>query len=292
MLPFRPVTGRHDEAMEVRENVRLLCTVRGCGDELRRDGGTLVCPQGHVFDVARSGYVNLLQVQDRRSSVPGDSKESVAARRRLQDAGFGAQLQKQLLELAEEIAPPPGSGALDVGCGEGTFLAAVAERFGLAGFGVDISTFAIDAAAKRHRGPTWVVANADRGLPFADGSFRLVLTIAGRRNPPEIRRVLANEGRLIAAVPAEDDLAELRAALHGNAIIVDRLGPLLKALDGRFRLEKRRVVRHVDRLSAAMLLDILAATYRGARRSQKDAIGALESMDVTSSWTLACFRPV
>ena len=32
---------------------------------------TQVCPRGHAFDVARSGYVNLLQPQDRRS--PGQS---------------------------------------------------------------------------------------------------------------------------------------------------------------------------------------------------------------------------
>jgi 23S rRNA (guanine745-N1)-methyltransferase len=277
--------------MEVRESVRLLCTVRGCAGELRREKGLFLCPQSHAFDVARSGYVNLLQVQDRHSQTPGDSKEAVVARRRLLDAGFGKPLSDPLIEMIAGIAPPEGSAALDVGCGEGTFLAAIADRFRLEGWGVDISTPAIEAAAKRHGRVRWIVANADRGLPFGDGSFRLVLTIAGRRNAPEIRRVLAPEGRLVAAVPAEDDLHELRAALHGNALIVDRFGPLLKALEGRFRLETRRVVRHTARIEAARLLDLLAATYRGARRSQRDAIASLDAMDVTSSWTLCSFRP-
>jgi 23S rRNA (guanine745-N1)-methyltransferase len=236
--------------------------------------------------------VNLLQVQDRKSSVPGDSKEAVAARRRLLDGGFGKPLLDPLLAMVEGIAPPAGSAVVDVGCGEGTFLAAVCGRFGLEGHGVDISTPAIEAAAKRHAELGWVVANADRGLPFANGSFGIVMTIAGRRNPPELLRVLAPGGRLVAAVPAEDDLREIRAALHGNATIVDRLGPLLRELEGRFRLEVRKVVRHTARLESPVLLDLLAATYRGARRSQKEAIEALDAMDVTSSWTLCCFRPV
>ncbi len=272
--------------------VRLRCTVRGCGGELRREAARYVCPNAHSFDVARAGYLNLLQVQDRRSSVPGDSAEAVAARRRLLDGGFGKPLLDGLYDAVAEVAPPAGSAVLDVGCGDGTFLAAIAERFQLQGFGVDISSAAVDAAAKRHKSHLWVVANADIGLPFADASFQVVTSIAGRRPAAEFRRVLAAGGRLVAAIPAEDDLRELRAALHGNAIIVDRLGPLLKALDGRFRLEKRRVVRHTARFAPAVLLDLLAATYRGARRSQKEEIGALSAMEVTSSWTLATFRPV
>jgi len=266
--------------------------VRGCGGELSRRGAGFACPNGHAFDTARDGYVNLLQVQDRRSRTPGDSKEAVAARRRLLDAGFGMPLLDPLMTMIGDFEPPPGAAVLDVGCGEGTFLAAVAERFGLEGFGVDISTPAIEAAAKRHRRPTWLVANADRSLPFSDGAFRIVMTIAGRRNAPELRRVLGREGRLVAAVPAEDDLRELRAELHGNALIVDRFGPLLSALEGNFRLMKRVVVRRQSRLEAEALLDLLAATYRGARRSQSEAIAALDGMDVTSSWTLAAFRPV
>ena len=40
-----------------------------------------------AFDVARSGYVNLLQPQDKRSKTPGDTPEAVAARRRFLDRG-------------------------------------------------------------------------------------------------------------------------------------------------------------------------------------------------------------
>src|SRR5450755_3800076 len=62
----------------VKHVVTLLCTVRGCRRPLSRESNRFVCERGHSFDVARSGYLNLLQPQDRRSANPGDSKEAVA----------------------------------------------------------------------------------------------------------------------------------------------------------------------------------------------------------------------
>jgi len=49
---------------------------------------------------------------------------------------------------------------------------------------------AIEAAARRHPGLGWVVANADRSLPYADASFRAVLSVTARVNAVEVRRVL------------------------------------------------------------------------------------------------------
>src|SRR5260221_9755838 len=59
----------------------ILCTVRGCGAALGRDGQRLICSNGHAFDVSRSGYINLLQPQERRSEQPGGSEEGGGAER-------------------------------------------------------------------------------------------------------------------------------------------------------------------------------------------------------------------
>jgi len=74
----------------------LICPVRDCGEPLERRGRSLVCPRGHSFDLARSGYANLLQPQDRRSKRPGDAPEAVEARRRLLDAGYGEPLLRAI----------------------------------------------------------------------------------------------------------------------------------------------------------------------------------------------------
>ena len=76
-------------ALAIRYTRRmLLCPVRGCHLSLVRDMRRVVCPRKHSFDIARSGYINLLQPQERRARNPGDTAETIAARRRLHDRGF------------------------------------------------------------------------------------------------------------------------------------------------------------------------------------------------------------
>ncbi|MFM7296933.1 MAG: putative RNA methyltransferase, partial [Planctomycetota bacterium] len=64
----------------------LACSVRDCALPLRRESRRFVCERGHSFDIARSGYLSLLQPQDRRSLEAGDARETVDARRALLDA--------------------------------------------------------------------------------------------------------------------------------------------------------------------------------------------------------------
>src|ERR1700691_135876 len=97
----------------------LLCPVRNCHLALAREQRRVVCPRRHSFDIARSGYINLLQPQERRSRKPGDTVAAVAARRRLHDRGVTVPL---LQAIAETAAASPGDVVLDAGCGDGFYL--------------------------------------------------------------------------------------------------------------------------------------------------------------------------
>jgi 23S rRNA (guanine745-N1)-methyltransferase len=314
--------------------VTLVCPVRGCGAPLSRDDGALVCPRGHRFDRARSGYHNLLQPQERRSRRPGDSVAALAARRRLFDRGHGDWLLPHLLAAIDALRLPPGAAVLDVGCGEGFYLGTLARERRIDAHGLDISAPAVDLAARRYPGATWIVGNADRTLPYAAGAFDLALALTSRVNPEELRRVLAPAatatdaapaaavarhaagGFLLLAVPAADDLVELRAAVLGEGRLRDRLRPALASLAAHFELVRHVTVRTRLRLDAAAARDLLAATYRGVRhRERRRADGLLEpapppappapavpgdmagltdlaSIDVTASRDLATLRPL
>ena len=50
----------------------LRCPV--CGGALMPLGTSLRCPQGHSYDMAKEGYVNLLAIQRRHAADPGDGK--------------------------------------------------------------------------------------------------------------------------------------------------------------------------------------------------------------------------
>jgi 23S rRNA (guanine745-N1)-methyltransferase len=256
---------------------------------LERQGRSLVCPRGHSFDLARSGYANLLQPQDRRSKNPGDPREAVEARRRMLDAGYGEPLLGAILEEMDRIGLPPGAAVLDVGCGEGYYLGSIARERAVEAYGVDLSAEAVDLAARRHPGAAWTVANADRSLPYATGAFDLVLSIDARLNSSEMRRVLKSEGGLLVAVPGPDDLVELRAAVLGEGRLRDRLESSAERIAADFELEERWSVQGSARLGPDAIRDALAATYR-VRESRRERIAALPETAVTLSHELGRFR--
>jgi 23S rRNA (guanine745-N1)-methyltransferase len=254
----------------------LLCPVRGCHLALAREEFRLLCPRGHSFDVARSGYINLLQPQERRSKKPGDTAAAAGARRRLHDLGVTEPL---LQAIAEMLAASPADIVLDAGCGDGFYLGSLAHLTGFDAHGVDISTPAVDAAARRYPECEWIVANADRFLPYSDSLFSIVLSVTARMNSSEFRRVLRAGGRLIVALPAPDDLIELRGAGR------DRVARTVQTFAQYFTLVDRRRITTVAELDAAAVQDVLLSIYRPLRTQPPKA------MQVTFSLDLLLFRP-
>lgn len=115
---------------------------------------------------------------------------------------------RELFELLVREGDLVGRRVLDVGCGTGRLLAALAER-GARVWGIDPSPDMV--AAARERGSA-KVARAEQ-MPFKDGWFeRAVMWLAAhlvdrRRAFAELRRVLVSDGRVAIATfdPAHFD---------------------------------------------------------------------------------------
>jgi 23S rRNA (guanine745-N1)-methyltransferase len=260
--------------------IHALCSVRGCERELARRPGVWICPDGHCFDVARSGYVNLLQPGDRRSRSPGDAPDVVAARARLEERGLGTEWRSAVESKVGGLVRD-GATALDVGAGTGLLVARLASIHRLEGWALDISVPAVRLGSRRWPEVSWVVVNAHRNLPFGDRVFTLVLSSTGPKNPREFRRILAPDGALLLVVPGPDDLIELREALLGEGRRTDRAERALEHFGPFFHCADRSVVRTRRRLDRAELADLLAATYRGARRAEAERIAALDGLETT-----------
>jgi 23S rRNA (guanine745-N1)-methyltransferase len=250
----------------------LLCTVRGCRLELVRQGTKhLMCAHGHAFDVGRSGYINLLQPQDSRSRQPGDSAAAVAARRRLHDRGVSEPL---VCAIAEISAIAEADKVLDAGCGDGFYLGTLARKTGCEAHGIDISIAAVDAAARRYPGIEWIVANADRFVPWSDASFSVVLSITARMNSAEFRRVLKPDGHLLVALPSPEDLIELRGVGR------DRVARTVETFAPDFTfLEQSRATTTAE-LDAAAVEDVLLSIYRPMRAEAAGAMRVTFSLDL------------
>lgn len=273
--------------------VALRCPVRGCGQPLTRADARWLCPLAHSFDVSRSGALNLLQPQDRRSAHPGDSKEAAQARRRLADLGHATAVHGALRHAI--AARPRAAGRLlellDVGCGEGAFLRSLAGLESLDLHGIDISAPSVDLAARAQPGAHFVVANADRSLPWVDGSFDVITSIDARVNAGEFARLLAPDGLLLVAVPAPDDLIELRERVQGQGLQKSRSERVEQELAAAFTPIDRTTVREARWFEPAALRDLLVATYRGFRAGERDAVAALEATTVTLSHDVLAFTP-
>ena len=249
----------------------LLCPVRNCHIALVREERRLVCAHGHSFDVARSGYINLLQSQDRRSNQAGDTVAAMEGRRRCHESGATGPL---LEAIADIVAATPDDVVLDAGCGDGFYLGSLTRQTGCGAHGVDISVPAIDAAAKRYPACEWIVANADRFVPYAGASFSAVLSITARMNPGEFRRILRDDGRLLVALPGPEDLVELRGASR------DRVERTVETFARDFALVERRRVTTTADLDAAAVRDVLHSIYRPLQSRPAEAMRVTFSLDL------------
>ena len=105
------------------------------------------------------------------------------------------------LALLDRLKSIEFASALDVGCNEGYFMAAIAQARGAEVWGVDLSDRAVAVAASRYGLPT--AAAQATALPFADGAFDLVYST-------EVIEHVLNPGAM---------LAELRRVSRGHVLV-------------------------------------------------------------------------
>ncbi|AOY87652.1 rRNA (guanine-N1)-methyltransferase [Marinobacter salinus] len=190
------------------------------GGRLQAIGKSWCCDAGHSFDVARQGYVHLLPVQNKRSKDPGDNKQMVAARQRFLNQGFYQPIAEAVNQAVLSDLPDKGTvNVLDAGCGDGYYLrflaSAVQTSQELALLGVDISKWAVLAAAKQNGGSRWVVGS-NANLPVLPETLDRVLCLFGFPVYGEFARVLKPGGQIVQVDAGPGHLRELREVVYAE----------------------------------------------------------------------------
>lgn len=260
-----------------------------CGDRLQVFGRSLRCPEGHSFDIARQGYVNLLHAKVPAGTA--DTAQMVAARAAFLGAGHYAPLARSVTRAAAEAAPGPGL-VIDAGAGTGYYLAAVLDelpdRLGLA---LDLSAYAVRRAARAHPRMAAAVWNVWEPIPVATGCAALVLNVFAPRNGSEYRRILRPDGALLVVTPNRDHLAELAGLTDLLEVDPDKNRRVAATLAEHFLLSGLQpcVFRMSLTAEEARTLIGMGPSAHHTSRASLDRI--TDTVDVTASCTVAVYRP-
>lgn len=194
-----------------------LCPV--CGKALMEENASVRCENGHSFDKARSGYLNLLMPGSKHSAQPGDDKRMVNARTGFLDAGYYEPLRNEVCDMAGGCLPKVSRPViLDAGCGEGYYTSGlyrhlIRQDIRPQTAGVDISKWAVNKAAKREKDVEFAVASVFH-LPIQSESCNLFLNLFAPFCLPEIQRALAPQGKMLLVIPGKDHLWQLKQVVY------------------------------------------------------------------------------
>ena len=221
----------------------LICPV--CGLFLEFHGGTARCENGHCFDVAKEGYVNLLR-SSKSGDLIGDDKASARCRRDFLNKGYYLPLKNALCQIFDDRQ----GSVLDICCGEGYYTSALAQNPNLTVFGFDISREMIRLAAKRG-GCRYFVANM-ASIPIAYESMDYAVHLFAPFQEASFARILKPGGRLITVIPGKRHLFGLKQALYDTPYENDEQLPHTSLL------QLKRVMKVSDLITLSSQDDIQA----------------------------------
>jgi 23S rRNA (guanine745-N1)-methyltransferase len=273
-----------------------------CQLPLQKDEKRFVCSQGHSFDIARDGSVNLLLANQKKTKDPGDNKFMIENRGYFLEQGYYDFLSDAVNELVGNA-----SCILDLGCGEGFYSDRLLKFLGASTgddcaaqdtqiFGIDISKSAIQKAAKRSSNINggarieWCVGSTFH-LPYSDVSFDGVFSLFAPFEKAELARVLSPGGRFICVRPGAGHLKELAAILYPQAQLQGN--PLDMFSDPGFSLIEKRVLSYeIELKSSRDILSLVSMTpyYWHMDQEKEQLLRGKERYSVSLAFEVSVFR--
>ena len=185
-----------------------------CKLPLYQLSNSLKCDNGHNFDFAKEGYINLLKLNNKKSILPGDNKDMISSRRLFLDSGHFDKVILEIIKIIEHYKPNHTKNILDLGCGEGYYTSFFQKEFNeIKFYGLDISKYAIKLAAKKHKKPVFFVASS-KDIPLQEKSIDAIIKICAPMFVDEISKILKEEHIIVSVSPGNNHLIEIRNLLY------------------------------------------------------------------------------
>lgn len=267
--------------------------------QLSNNQRSMVCEKNHTFDIAKQGYVNLLPVQQKKSSNPGDSKEMVIARKAFLGLGYYQPLVDALVlaskqQLGDDNKTPV---VLDAGCGEGYYTdhlqSTLTESYdNLTVYGFDIAKPAVQEMAKRNKSICSFVSTI-KAIPILPHSCDLITSVFSPMQPEQFHQLLKTDGTLLVLSAGKNHLHQLKSLLYTEIADYNE-DKFLQQLESHFSLSERIPVQQVMTMkSNEDILSLLAMTPHFWRASPeaKKKLDSIQQLSVDIDVQLMVFTP-
>lgn len=255
----------------------LICP--NCKSELHREQQSFYCDNRHCFDIAKSGYVNLVMNHHMKQ---GDDKDMVKARSNFLNQGYYEELAKALIS---KIEPINHEVICDAGCGEGYYTHLIKSAFPESElFGFDLSKSALMHAAKQNDDIQYAISSIF-DLPLSDASCDIVLNIFAPCADREFHRILKPQGKLIQVLPSPRHLYQLKELLYEKVYENEDQVPSLEGFTSE--VYEVKTMMHIEHNSDIQSLFQMTPYYWKTSPCAKERIKECTHLDCEAAFYIA-----
>lgn len=256
---------------------KLICPK--CHQPMTQQHNSYLCTNNHCYDIAKSKYLNLLLNPDKATTNPGDSKESLLARKAYLNKGYYDGIANTVIDTIKEYKTS-NLQILDLGCGEGYYTSKVKQALGDSNtyYGLDISKEAMNMATKYTKDIYWLVGNS-KNIPLEDTSMDFILALFTVVNKEELQRVLKEDGYIIHVTANPNHLVEIKELIYDEIKVKSdkyiRLEfPVTKSFDFIQTV-------HIDNQEDALNLLKMTPHYYHIKKERRNVLDTLTSLTIT-----------
>ncbi|KRN51404.1 MULTISPECIES: methyltransferase domain-containing protein [Kandleria] len=260
-----------------------------CHKPLMLDGKTYKCEDHHSYDISKRGYINLLLNPDKSKNNPGDSKESLIARKAYLNTGHYDPILNEVVNYIK-AHQKEHMEILDLGCGEGYYTYRMKQLLGNdhTYYGLDISKEAINMATRYDKDIHWIVGNS-KNIPINDHSLDVITALFTVVNKDEIVRTLKEDGYMIHVTANRGHLIEIKHLIYDEVKVKsDKFIRLpFEVLES---YDFKKTISIPKREDALNLLKMTPHYYH-IKKEKRSVLDTLQGLDVTIDLRITVYRP-
>ena len=259
-----------------------------CHKPLIQDGKSYRCQNNHCYDIAKSGYINLLLNPDKASNNPGDNKESLLCRKAFLNQGYYDVILNEVVHCIEKYQHDD-MHILDLGCGEGYYTYSLKKALkNVTVYGLDISKDGVMMGSKYSKDIYWIVGNS-KNIPICNHSLDVITALFTVVNADELKRCLKEDGYVIHVTANNKHLIEFKELIYAEVKIKS---------DEHIRLpfsiiESYDFKKTIHLKNKEDTLNLLKMTphYYHIKKEKRPLLDSLDEFDVTIDIRITIYQP-